>query len=97
MKYSLELSSPWIPQYHKNLEEYEIELNSEDHSYITKGWLADSSDAMSNLLSGEATAEFLQKYGYDMIYKQPLRSNVETDKLYYDNTTINSFFTQTFR
>jgi hypothetical protein len=63
MKYSLELSSPWIPHYYKNDGEQEIMKNSMINKYMYKAWLIEDDVSLLNLFSKNENFDFLKEFG----------------------------------
>ena len=63
MKYSLELSNPWISHYYKNDDDQKFMKTSLINKYIYKAWLIEDDVALLNLFSKNENFDFLQKFG----------------------------------
>ena len=63
MKYSLDLSNPWISQYYHNYEEDEDMQTLRTTRDLYKGWLAEGDDELLKLLSTNGEINFLQGFG----------------------------------
>ena len=59
MKYSLDISKPWVSQYHKKA------FNSYVSRHLSKAWFANTKDSIMKLFSNEQNMSFLKTFGYD--------------------------------
>ena len=64
MKYSLELSHPWITQYYPAEKEGRNKQTLGDNRLMYKAWLATSGNEMLNLISKNGQNDFLEQTGY---------------------------------
>ena len=65
MKYSLDMSNPWVTQYHKEVYENSHTQTFGDNRDMYKLWLTNSDNEILNLLSRNGKNNFLQEYGYE--------------------------------
>ena len=63
MKYSLEMSNPWVTQYHKESDENSDMQTFGDNRDMHKLWLTSSGNEMLNFLSENGKNNFPQEYG----------------------------------
>ena len=59
MKYSLDVSKPWVSQYHTKT------LDSYVSRHLSKAWFAYNKDSIMKLFSNEQNMSFLKTFGYD--------------------------------
>ena len=63
MKYSMEISNPWISQYYYKNKEKDLENNEYGSRHLSKGWFSQNKDSLLKLFSRELDLDFLQKFG----------------------------------
>ena len=63
MKYSLDLSSPWIPQYIEDSNDQDIEINAEMIRYINKIWFAKNAGGLSKIFLNNDDFNVLEVFG----------------------------------
>ena len=63
MRYSLDLSTPWISQYYGNPNDQDMTLNSEVSRYMRKLWLTESNDPMFEIFPENTDFDFLGNFG----------------------------------
>ena len=63
MKYSLDLSNPWITQYFKKQGKSEIGLNANFNRFLSKFWLKENKDSVMELFARNGNVEFPQSFG----------------------------------
>ena len=63
MKYSLDLSNPWITQYFEQKDDSDSKFNDEVRRLISQSWFAGNHDPIVNSLSREGKVNLLQKLG----------------------------------
>lgn len=63
MKHSLDLSRPWIPQYHQKLDDSGTELNSDFNRNTLRKWLVQGNDLGPRLFQSQQNINFFQEFG----------------------------------
>ena len=63
MRYSLDLSNPWIPQYVQNCEDCDSKQNFRAIRDAYKVWLAQNNEDLTTLFSTSRDLDFLHKFG----------------------------------
>ena len=63
MKYSLDLSNPWISQYYRSYKDDESKQTSGAMRYLYKVWLAEGNDELLKLFTTKDDLNFLQNFG----------------------------------
>ena len=63
MKYSLDLSNPWIPQYYHSYKDDESTQTFGAARDLYKVWLAERTDELLKLFATKDDLNFLQHFG----------------------------------
>ena len=63
MKYSLDLSRPWIPQYHKQDLNDGNEVNFDFNRLIHQNWFVENNHELLKLFPTEEDIDFFQQFG----------------------------------
>ena len=63
MKYSLDLSNPWITQYFEQKDNTDSEFNDDVRRLISQSWFTTNHDPIVNSLSRKGDVNILQKLG----------------------------------
>ena len=63
MKYSLELSNPWIFQYYKTLRGNGIIYDKERIKQIPKVWMAENKNEALKIFPGKINLDFFRQFG----------------------------------
>ena len=63
MKYSLDLSNPWIPQYFRNYTDDESKQNYETMRDLYKIWLAENNEELLKVFSKSRDLDFVRNFG----------------------------------
>ena len=64
MKYSLDLSIPWVTQYYSEEKDDQDAQTFEDNRDLYKVWLANGGNEMLNIFSKDQRQRFLNANGY---------------------------------
>ena len=63
MKYSLDLSNPWITQYFEQKDDSDSKFNDDVRRLISQSWFAGNHDPIVSSLSRKGDVNLLQKFG----------------------------------
>ena len=63
MKYSMDISNPWISQYDGMAREKEFEHRSDVNRHLGKAWLAENNEVLLRLFSEKTNMNFLRQFG----------------------------------
>ena len=63
MKYSLDLSNPWIPQYYQGYTSDASKQTIEAKRALYKVWLAEEDDELLKMLSTSGDPNLLRRFG----------------------------------
>ena len=68
MKYSLDLSTPWISQYYQGYGNDASKHTVGDKRALNKVWLAKEGGELLKMLSKDEDLNFLQSFGYASLF-----------------------------
>ena len=67
MKYSLDLSTPWIPQYYGSTNAQDMRIDRNEQRHMTKLWLNENKESVLKIFPNNTDFTFLENFGYVLI------------------------------